>query len=120
MDAISTQMVTIGFEDGKDNNFSDATFYLDIEQKDAVEKNTIPDLPDENAPTPDDNVQTTFGTLTYEDKWPEEGDYDMNDVMIDYESTIYKTLETNKSPKLSISLPLVITEVFITTALATN
>ena len=96
LDAISTQMVTIGFEDGKDNNFSDATFYLDIEQKDAVEKNTIPDLPDENAPTPDDNVQTTFGTLTYEDKWPEEGDYDMNDVMIDYESTIYKTLETNK------------------------
>ena len=26
LDAISTQMVTIGFEDGKDNNFSDATF----------------------------------------------------------------------------------------------
>ena len=100
LDAISTQMVTIGFEDGKDNNFSDATFYLDIEQKDAVEKNTIPDLPDENAPTPDDNVQTTFGTLTYEDKWPEEGDYDMNDVMIDYESTIYKTLETNKITKI--------------------
>ena len=95
LDAISTQMVTIGFEDGKD-----ATFYLDIEQKDAVEKNTIPDLPDENAPTPDDNVQTTFGTLTYEDKWPEEGDYDMNDVMIDYESTIYKTLETNKITKI--------------------
>ena len=90
LDAISTQMVTIGFEDGKDNNFSDATFYLDIEQKDA----------DENAPTPDDNVQTTFGTLTYEDKWPEEGDYDMNDVMIDYESTIYKTLETNKITKI--------------------
>lgn len=44
----------------------------------------------------------------------------MNDVMIDYESTIYKTLETNKITKLSISLPLVITEVFITTALATN
>ena len=100
LDAISTQMVTIGFEDGKDNNFSDATFYLDIEQKDAVEKNTIPDLPDENAPTPDDNVQTTFGTLTYEDKWPEEGDYDMNDVMIDYESTIYKTLATNKITKI--------------------
>ena len=100
LDAISTQMVTIGFEDGKDNNFSDATFYLDIAQKDAVEKNTIPDLPDENAPTPDDNVQTTFGTLTYEDKWPEEGDYDMNDVMIDYESTIYKTLETNKITKI--------------------
>ena len=100
LDAISTQMVTIGFEDGKDNNFSDATFYLDIEQKDAVKKNTIPDLPDENAPTPDDNVQTTFGTLTYEDKWPEEGDYDMNDVMIDYESTIYKTLETNKITKI--------------------
>ena len=100
LDAISTQMVTIGFEDGKDNNFSDATFYLDIEQKDAVEKNTIPDLPDENAPTPDDNVQTTFSTLTYEDKWPEEGDYDMNDVMIDYESTIYKTLATNKITKI--------------------
>ena len=79
LDVISTQMVTIGFEDGTDNNFSDATFYLDIEQKDAVEKNTIPDLPDGNAPTPDDNAQTTVGTLTYEDKWPEEGDYDMND-----------------------------------------
>ncbi len=41
-----------------------------------------------------------FGTLTYEDKWPEEGDYDMNDVMIDYESTIYKTLATNKITKI--------------------
>ena len=100
LDVISTQMVTIGFEDGTDNNFSDATFYLDIEQKDAVEKNTIPDLPDGNAPTPDDNAQTTVGTLTYEDKWPEEGDYDMNDVMVDYESTIYKTLGNNKITKI--------------------
>lgn len=100
LDKTSAQIVTIGFEDKDDNNFSDATFYLDIEQKDAVEKNTIPDLPDENAPTPDENVQTTFGTLTYEDKWPEEGDYDMNDVMIDYKSTIYKTLETNKITKI--------------------
>ena len=100
LDAISTQMVTIGFEDGKDNNFSDATFYLDIAQKDAVEKNTIPDLPDENAPTPDDNVQTTFGTLTYEDKWPEEGDYDMNDMIVEYKRDIHKSILTNKVEKI--------------------
>ena len=100
LDAISTQMVTIGFEDGKDNNFSDATFYLDIEQKDAVEKNTIPDLRMKTLQLRMTMYKRLFGTLTYEDKWPEEGDYDMNDVMIDYESTIYKTLETNKITKI--------------------
>lgn len=42
LDKTSAQIVTIGFEDKDDNNFSDATFYLDIEQKDAVEKIQFP------------------------------------------------------------------------------
>lgn len=99
IDKESRQIIAIGFEDKEDFNYTDATFYLDIEQKDAAGQG-IPALPPAEGPTVDDNSTTYFGTLTYEDMWPQEGDYDMNDVMIDYSCTVYKTIGTNKVTKI--------------------
>jgi LruC domain-containing protein len=35
-------------------------------------------------------AQNTWGTLAYEDMWPQRGDYDFNDVVVDYQTTIVK------------------------------
>lgn len=96
LDPASGQIVSIGFEDNSDYDYCDATFYLDIEQKDAIDDSTLPDLPDTGGPTENDNYTTYYGTLTFEDQWPAQGDYDMNDVMVDYNCKVYKTIVGNK------------------------
>lgn len=95
-DKESKQIVAIGFEDNIDNDYADAIFYIRTSEKDAVDNN-VPELPED--PTPPANVKNTTsysGTLTFEDLWPKEGDYDMNDVMIRYTSTVYRMVLTNK------------------------
>lgn len=98
-DTDSDQIVSVGFEDSSDFNYTDATFYVSVEQKDAIDSD-LPSLPDVTPPANMDNYSTFEGTLTYEDLWPEWGDYDMNDVMIDYNCKVYKTIIGNKIYKL--------------------
>jgi len=38
----------------------------------------------EELPTPDQKVTKTTGVYAYEDLWPSEGDYDMNDAVVDF------------------------------------
>ena len=97
----SNQIVAIGFEDNKDYRYNDATFYLEIEKRDAIEDN-IPSIPDVgNPPSNQDNYVTYTGTLSFEDYWPSMGDYDMNDIMIDYKCKVYKnTINSNSVYKL--------------------
>jgi LruC domain-containing protein len=38
----------------------------------------------EELPTPDEKVTKTTGVYAYEDLWPSEGDYDMNDALVDF------------------------------------
>lgn len=91
----SNQIVAIGFEDNIDKRYNDATFYLEIEKGDAIEDN-IPSIPDVgNPPSNNDNYVTYTGTLAFEDYWPSMGDYDMNDVMIDYKCKVYKNTVNN-------------------------
>ena len=45
------------------------------------------DLPEKTALYKAD--QTTYRTYTYEDLWPTAGDYDLNDVMVEHQQTIY-------------------------------
>ena len=93
----ANQIVAIGFEDNVDYDYCDATFYLKIAESDAIDTES-PELPPVEPPT---NVTTTTkGTLAYEDQWPSEGDYDMNDVMMTYKSTVYKKTQTNKIYKI--------------------
>ena len=50
---------------------------------------------------PPSNVTTTYkGTLAYEDQWPAQKDYDMNDVVMTYQSTLYRNVVSNKIYKI--------------------
>ncbi|MCD8182331.1 MAG: LruC domain-containing protein [Bacteroides sp.] len=60
-----------------------------------------PSLPDnDDAPKNEENHTTYYGTLAYEDLWTAMGDYDMNDVMVDYNCKVYKQIIGNKVYKI--------------------
>ena len=101
----------LSFEDirrenaSSDNDFNDAVFYVTADPITAVETSNIP-LPSYAAADADkdgisDNFDNypndpskafdnyypskgSFGTLAFEDLWPSHGDYDFNDMVIDY------------------------------------
>lgn len=99
-DAKSGQIVAIGFEDNIDFDYCDAIFYIQTKEKNAIDPE-LPVLPETpGGPSNEDNSITYSGTLTFEDLWPEKGDYDMNDVMIKYTSTIYRMVLTNRVFKI--------------------
>lgn len=101
-DTESNQIVAIGFEDNIDLDYCDAIFYIHIAKKDAIDEDVIPPLPidPEGPPTDEDNYTSYSGILTFEDLWPKEGDYDMNDVMIRYSSKVYKSIMNNRVYKV--------------------
>lgn len=100
-DTESNQIVAIGFEDNIDMDYSDAIFYIHTAEKDAIDKDVVPPLPiDPEGPSEKDNYTTYSGTLLFEDLWPEQGDYDLNDIMIKYTSKVYKTILTNRVYKV--------------------
>lgn len=104
------QLLLLGFEDirrdnsGCDQDFNDAIFYTTVSPFNAIEKsayqkidtpvdsdgdgvnNSIDEFPFHatnsfNNYYPSENA---FGTLVYEDMWPSKGDYDFNDLVVDY------------------------------------
>lgn len=112
------QKMLITFEDQErnakgtsgDEDFNDAVFYatanpitaINIEHFNKIVKPVDTDgdgVYDQNDEYPNDAkraytsyypAQNTWGTLVYEDKWPVRGDYDFNDVVVDYNTTIVK------------------------------
>jgi LruC domain-containing protein len=100
----------IGFEDirrdqSSDNDFNDLVFYVKSNPITAIEKtntppviNTLPDTDGDGVSDPHDEYpndpnkafnnyypnSSTYGTLAFEDLWPSVGDYDFNDVVVDY------------------------------------
>ncbi|NVO18247.1 MAG: LruC domain-containing protein [Bacteroidetes bacterium] len=100
----------LGFEDlrrdaGSDNDFNDAVFYVTANPIQAVDPTRMP-LPNYTQIDSDgDGVSDVFddypsdaskafnnyypsknhyGTLAFEDLWPSKGDYDFNDMVVDY------------------------------------
>ena len=66
----SDQIVAIGFEDNKDYDYCDATFYLKSSEYNAID----PDLPELPIVEPPKNLTVSYsGTLTFEDQWPSAG-----------------------------------------------
>lgn len=103
------ELFVIGFEDlirpGGDNDFNDAIFYATANPIENVEiENIQPAYPDpvdtdgdgiyDNFDDYPDDPELAFdnyyassnlyGTLAFEDLWPAKGDYDFNDLVIDY------------------------------------
>lgn len=116
----------LGFEDikrdaGSDNDFNDAIFYVTADPIQSVATANIP-LPNYTQTDGDgdgiSNVfddypndasrafnnyypsQNTNGTLAFEDLWPLQGDYDMNDIVIDY---IFNQITNGQNKVVSIS-----------------
>ncbi len=100
----------LSFEDitrnsSTDNDFNDAIFYVTADPVQSVVIENIP-LPEYTQTDSDgDGISNAFddypedparafnnyypsqdksGTLAFEDLWPEQGDYDMNDIVVDY------------------------------------
>ena len=103
----SRQLLLNGFEDlprsgnSSDDDFNDLMFYVTATPWSAVEITNIPStqvtydqdsdgVPDDVDEFPNDPLKaysTTYqGTLAYEDLWPAMGDYDFNDMVINYEA----------------------------------
>ncbi len=103
------QILLLGFEDisrpGGDNDFNDAIFYVTANPFTAINTSKLAQsqtggddtdgdgIPDSNDQfSGDPNVafvgyapaQNQYGTLAFEDLWPNQGDYDLNDMVIDY------------------------------------
>lgn len=106
----ANELFLIGFEDlnrdgSSDNDFNDAVFYLTANPITAISTNNVApiDTPvdadgdgvnDVYDEFPLDNryaydyvypSETTFGSFAFEDQWPNVGDYDFNDLVVDYQ-----------------------------------
>ena len=97
LNAPEDDLVLLGFEDmqrnrGSDEDFNDAVFYVTSNPIEAIDRSSMPDAdtdgPENNETgTPQTTYQPgegQFASLVFEDLWPAEGDYDFNDMVIDY------------------------------------
>src|SRR5699024_7771287 len=83
-----------GFEDGGDKDYTDVFFYLTSTPEEAIYDPNKPTTdPDEEYPPIESDALE--GTLVFEDLWPSQGDYDMNDVVVTYHTT-FTTDKDNK------------------------
>lgn len=105
----SRELVLLGFEDlnrdgPSDDDFNDAVFYAKSNPVDAIQLGNVAELKAANDSDGDgindelddfpfdiDKAFNNFspsindtGKLVYEDLWPNEGDYDFNDLVVDY------------------------------------
>ena len=76
-----TGRVIYGIEDGTDKSYEDILFYIDTDLKGAITDPERPEIPGQGDKL---SVEKYSGTLLYEDIWPTGGDYDMNDVIVEY------------------------------------
>ena len=105
----------LGFEDinrpSGDNDFNDAIFLIQASPFSAINttdlskvQSSLPDSDGDGAPDNSDNFindpdiafvsympgENMYGTLAFEDRWPSTGDYDLNDIVVDYNFTEFR------------------------------
>jgi LruC domain-containing protein len=122
------QLLLVGFEDlnrpNSDHDFNDAVFYCTASPFSAIETTDMVETIKEPIDTDGDgvpdyrdaepkNVNVSYysytpglnqvNTLAFEDMWPLKGDYDMNDVVVDYNS-LEKYNSKNKITELKFKL----------------
>ena len=112
---VAQRTFLIGFEDinrtpgqGSDQDFNDLVFYAQSNPVEAISPVDIPFLDENIKDTDGDGVpdfldefpedkdraykryypsETIWGTTAFEDNWPNEGDYDLNDLVVSYRYT---------------------------------
>lgn len=78
--------VVYGVEDGGDSSYEDLLFCIDANPNEAIQDPDRPVIdPDEPEVSETENNYISFA---YEDIWPSGGDYDLNDVIIEYHRSI--------------------------------
>ncbi len=99
-------VVILAFEDWprqtysswQDNDYNDVIMLVRA-TKGTVDTRDIPDIvpdpSDDPKPDPKDNYLIYEGTLAFEDLWPSKGDYDMNDVVLEYTCTVMRDINNN-------------------------
>lgn len=107
----TNQRFVIGFEDvdrdnGSDNDFNDCVIYATANPTNSVNRLNVIDMPSSLVDIDGDGVlnaydeyptdptrayivyypnAATYATVAFEDLWPNQGDYDMNDVVVNYQ-----------------------------------
>jgi LruC domain-containing protein len=124
-------LLIMGFEDinrtwsNCDNDFNDAIFYATVNPITAVETANVPQI---DTPGDQDNdgvsdrfddfpgdptaamsnfypSETEFGTLAFEDMWPLRGDYDFNDLVVDYQ---FNTITNGENKVIQVRSSIVL------------
>jgi LruC domain-containing protein len=86
----------MAMEDNNDMRFNDVQFAITASTVSSVEP--TPSIPDEVGK--DETSYVVKGSLAFEDNWPKQGDYDMNDVVIYYSSTMVIGTDSKNQGKL--------------------
>lgn len=83
--------IIYGFEDDVDKTFEDVVFTVSSYPQQAILDPKNPDIMDMNGVSAQRLRVATREVSTYcfEDMWPYEGDYDMNDVVVEHRSAVY-------------------------------
>lgn len=68
--------------------FDDDVFIMEVNPKSALPED-IPDPTPEGEKNPFDYFVMNSGVWAFEDNWPKNGDYDMNDIVVSYIRTLY-------------------------------
>lgn len=82
--------VVLAFEDwNTDQDYNDVQFNVWSNPIEAI----LPEVPDVTPPGTDDDRSVAYrmtykGILAFEDNWPNKGDYDLNDVIVKYNSVL--------------------------------
>ncbi|AXI99840.1 LruC domain-containing protein [Cyclonatronum proteinivorum] len=110
-DAAEEKLV-LGWEDisrqgSSDEDFNDVMFFTSWNPVQSVDMSEVPVLGNPEAPVRKiENfapAEDRFGTLAFEDLWPSYGDYDMNDLVVDYQ--VKETANANNNvEEIEISL----------------
>ena len=80
--------VVYGVEDGGDTSYEDVLFCIDANPNEAIFDPDRPVIdPDPDEPEVSE-TENTYLSFAYEDIWPSGGDYDLNDVIIEYHRSI--------------------------------
>lgn len=79
-----------------DWDYNDVMFTVKADPIDAIIEDKTPEMPEVEETYTEESLE---GTLLYEDLYPKQGDYDMNDVVIEYKLTKYFSSD-NKIVKL--------------------
>lgn len=92
---VQEQKLVMGWEDWRrdrlqsDQDFNDVLFYTTWNPIESVDVTDYPEMGDpEEGPRTVENFspgENSFGTLAFEDLWPSYGDYDLNDLVVDYQ-----------------------------------